>query len=62
MDAILKALKDSNTSLAGVILGVLTYAQSVGAALPQTSEEWTAALVSAALAAFGVVSKDGGKD
>jgi len=62
MDSVIKALQDSNTTLAGLVLAVLNYVGNVGAQLPQSSEEWTATLVSAALAALGVVAKDGGKD
>ena len=59
MNGVLKALQNSNTTVAGLILAVLTYTQEVGANLPSGGDEWTATLVAMALAAFGVLAKDG---
>ena len=47
------------TTVAGFALGFFTYLTQNGTKLPSTKQEWGTAAMAAAMAALGVVAKDG---
>ena len=51
-------LKNSHTTVFGIIVAVCTYVAQVGSNLPQSSADWLSFLASIAIAALGVVAKD----
>lgn len=57
-DSIKNGLSNAQTTVAGGLVGVLVYLQGVGAKVPETTEEWYATVLGAALAWFGIQAKD----
>jgi hypothetical protein len=46
------------TTVLGFVAGILTYLAQLGPNLPTTAKDWGTVLLSAAMAAFGLVAKD----
>jgi hypothetical protein len=51
-------IRNSWTTVVGILVGVANFLGGVGAKAPQTKQEWWALLMSLLYVIFGVVSKD----
>ena len=51
-------LRNSWTTVFGVLAGILNYLGNQGASLPTTRQGWITLLISATLAGLGLVAKD----
>lgn len=51
-------LKNSHTTVIGVIVAICTYISQVGGNLPQTKGDWLSFLASLGMVALGVLAKD----
>ncbi len=55
----IKAIKNSWTTIMGILAGVGIYASQVGAKYPATNEEWIAFVLGLVMAIWGATQKDG---
>lgn len=55
---LMRELRNWQTTIAGFVLALAYYLHQNGGKFPETWEEWQAALISTAVAYFGIASKD----
>lgn len=58
LSSISAGLRNSHTTLAGILVAACTYIANVGGSLPTTADQWVQFLASLGIAILGVLAKD----